>query len=113
MEKKTIKINSERVINVLLEFRSKGLRDESVYFYMAADNKDNFLGCVNTIKIKQDTVFDNSKYENMMVDDISNAILNNIDNSSKFTNDEYRKCKKLIYNILEDICKGVEKTVYE
>ena len=50
---------------------------------------------MNTINIKQDTVFDNSKYENMMVDDISNAILNNIDNSSKFTNDEYRKCKNL------------------
>ena len=111
MEKKVMKINSECVINILIEFKRKGLRDESVYLY--TNDKEHFLGYVNTINMKQNTVFDTSKYENMMVDDISNAILNNIDNSSKFTNDEYRKCKKLIDNILEDICKGVEKTFYE
>ena len=111
MEKKTIKINSECEINIVLEFKRKGLRDESVYLY--TNDKEHFLGCVNTINMKQDTVFDTSKYEDMIVDDISHSILNNIDNSLKFTNNEYEKCKKLIDKILQDICKGVEKTLYE
>ena len=111
MEKKVMKINSECVINILIEFKRKGLRDESVYLY--ANDKEHFLGCVNTINMKQDTVFDTSKYENMIVDDISHSILNIINNYSKITKNEYKKCKKLIDKILQDICKGVEKTFYE